>query len=112
VHPLVAEAKADGELAQRRAVQMQPPNGPVELSPGHLDVALGVDQPFPGSLGLGERLVIHVSTVARRLTPAIGPAAWAQADGQPAWPVSKRLTLPFVMVKAHRVRISPQVSLR
>ena len=29
-----------------------------------------------------------------------------------AWPVSKRLTLPSAMVKAHVVRISPQVSLR
>ena len=29
-----------------------------------------------------------------------------------AWPVSKRLILPLVIVKAHRVRISPQVSLR
>jgi hypothetical protein len=112
VHPLVAEAEADGELAQRRAVQMQPPNGLVELSPGHLDVALGVDQPFPGSLGLGEQLAIHMSTVTRRLTPANGPTAWVRADGQRAWPVSKRLTLPFVIVKAHRVRISPQVSLR
>ena len=64
------------------------------------------------SLGLGEQLVVHLSTVTRRLTPANGPAAWAQAVGQPAWPVSKRLTLPFVIVKAHRVRISPQVSLR
>ena len=29
-----------------------------------------------------------------------------------AWPVSKRLILPAAMVKAHAVRISPQVSLR
>jgi hypothetical protein len=29
-----------------------------------------------------------------------------------AWPVSKRLILPSAMVKAHLVRISPQVSLR
>ena len=66
MHPLVAEAEAGGELAQRRAVQVQPPNRPVEVGPGHLDVALGIDQPFLGSPGLGEQLIIHLSTVTRQ----------------------------------------------
>ena len=66
VHPLVAEAEAGGQFARRRAVQMQPPDGPVELGPGHLDVAFGIDQPFLGSPGLGEQLVIRVSTVTRQ----------------------------------------------
>jgi hypothetical protein len=37
---------------------------------------------------------------------------YGTGDGIQAWPVSKRLILPPVTVKAHRVRISPQVSLR
>ena len=73
VHPLVAQPEDGGELTQRGAVQVQAPDGPVELGPGHLGVALGIDQPFLGLSGLGEQLLIHVSTVTRRLTPAKGP---------------------------------------
>ena len=59
VHPLVAEAQAGGDLAQRRAVQVQAPDGVVKLGPGHLGVALGIDQPFPGLPGLPEQLLVH-----------------------------------------------------
>ena len=66
VHPLVAEAEAGGQLAQRGTVQVQPSHRPVEVGPGHFGVALGVDQPFLGSPGLGEQILIHLSTVTRQ----------------------------------------------
>jgi len=39
---------------------VQAPHGPVELGARHLDIALGIDQPFLGPAGLGEQLVVHV----------------------------------------------------
>jgi hypothetical protein len=59
VHPLMAEAEGDGELAQRRAVQVQAPHGPVEIGAGHLGVTLGVDQPLLSPPGLAEQRFIH-----------------------------------------------------
>jgi len=59
VHPLVAEPKAGGELAQGRAVQMQAADRPVEFGPGHVGVPLGVDQPFLSLPGLGQQRLVH-----------------------------------------------------
>ena len=60
VHSLVAEPEAGGQLAQGRAVQVQAPDGPVELGACHLDVAFGVDQPLLSLPGLGQQLIVHV----------------------------------------------------
>ena len=60
VHSLVAEPEAGGQLTQGRAVQVQPPHGPVELGACHLDVAFGVEQPLLGLPGLGQQLSVHV----------------------------------------------------
>jgi hypothetical protein len=54
VHALVAEPEVGGQLAQGGAVQVQAPDGPVELGAGHGHVAFGVDQPVLGLLGLGQ----------------------------------------------------------
>ena len=59
VHPLVAEAQAGGELAQRSAVQVQAAHRPVEFGPGHVGVPFGVDQPFLGLPGLGQQRLVH-----------------------------------------------------
>ena len=59
MHPLVAQAQVGGQLAQGRAVQVQPPHGPVELGSRHLHVALGIDQPLLGLPGLGQQLIVH-----------------------------------------------------
>ena len=66
VYPLVAEPERGGELTQRRALQVQAAHRPVEFGPGDLRVTLGIDQPFLGSPGLGEQVVVHLSTVTRR----------------------------------------------
>jgi hypothetical protein len=55
----MAEPEAGGQLAQGRAVQVQAPDRPVELGARDVGVALGVDQPFLGSPGLGEKLLGH-----------------------------------------------------
>jgi hypothetical protein len=60
VYPLVAEAEAPGQLAQGCAVQVQAPDGPVELGARHVDVTFGIDQPFLGLPGLGQQLVVHL----------------------------------------------------
>jgi len=36
------------------------------VSPGDLGVTLGVDQPLVGLPGLGEQVLLHLSTVTRR----------------------------------------------
>jgi esterase/lipase superfamily enzyme len=59
VHPLVAQAQGRGDLAQRRAAQVQAPDGPVELRAGHLEVTFGVDQLLLGEPGLGEQVIVH-----------------------------------------------------
>ena len=55
VDPLMAEAEGAGQLAERGAVQVQAADGAVEVGPGHLGVALGVDQALLGSPGLGKQ---------------------------------------------------------
>ena len=60
VHSLVAEPEAGGQLAQGRAVQVQAPDGPVELRAGHVDVAFGVDQALLSLPGLGQQVIVHV----------------------------------------------------
>jgi hypothetical protein len=59
VNSLVAEAERGRQFAQRAAVQMQAPYGPVELGPGHLGVTLSVDQPLLGLPGRGQQLIVH-----------------------------------------------------
>ena len=59
VHSLVAEPEAGGQLAQGRAVQVQAPDGPVEIGACHLDVAFGVDQPLLSLPGLGQQVIVH-----------------------------------------------------
>ncbi len=75
VHPLVAQAEAGGKLAQGRALQMEPADGPVEVGPGHLGVAFGVDQPLLGADGFGQKLGVHLSTVTRQWTADKGRLA-------------------------------------
>jgi hypothetical protein len=41
-------------------VQVQAPDGPVELGARYLDVALGIDQPLLRLPGLSEQLIIHL----------------------------------------------------
>ena len=65
VDALVAEAEGTGQLAERGAVQVQAADGAVEVGPGHLGVALGVDQAFLSTPGFGEPVLINVSTVTR-----------------------------------------------
>jgi hypothetical protein len=60
VHSLVAEAEFGGELAQGRSVQVQAPDGAVEVGAGHVGVALGIDQPLLGVPGLGQQVLVHV----------------------------------------------------
>ena len=60
MHPLVAEPQVRGQFAQGRAVQVQAPDGPVELGARHVGVALGIDQPFLGSPRLAQQIVVHV----------------------------------------------------
>ncbi len=55
----MAEAERGGEFAQRRAVQVQAPDGPVEVGAGHLGVTLGVDQPLLSLPRLGEQCFVH-----------------------------------------------------
>jgi hypothetical protein len=59
VHSLVAEPETGGQLAQGRAVQVQAPDGPVELGACHVDVAFGVDQALLSLPGLGQQVIVH-----------------------------------------------------
>src|SRR6266851_4499397 len=91
VHPLVAQAEAGRELAQGRALQMEPADGPVEVGPGHLGVAFGVDQPLLGADGFGQKLGVHLSTVTRQWTADKGrrlASSGARASRSPTGPAA------------------------
>jgi hypothetical protein len=70
----MAEAERGGDLAERRTVKMQTPDGPVEFRPRDVGGVLGFDEIRLGDLRLVQQVWIyrHVSNVHRRKTKGRG----------------------------------------
>jgi len=66
VHPLVAEVESGGEFAERRAAEVEPAHGPMELRLGDLGGVIGLDHPLLRLPGGGQQPLVHPSSVPRR----------------------------------------------
>ena len=77
VHALVAQAEGLGDLAERRACELEPPHCSVELGARDVRRLVGVDDAGFGCFGLTQQAAIewHPSTVPRHKTITTSAAA-------------------------------------